>query len=58
VVEYAGREHVVVCRAGADTSLTVRTTARVAPGDRAVVVADPARLLVFPLDDGPDEARP
>ena len=54
VVEYAGREHVVQTRTATGLPLTLRTTARVVPGDDVTVTADPARLLVFPLgEEGP-----
>ena len=53
VVEYAGREHVVVARTAAGQALILRTTARVVPGDALAVTVDPARLLIFPAgEDG------
>ncbi|MEV6635887.1 ABC transporter ATP-binding protein [Actinoplanes sp. NPDC051470] len=48
VVEYQGREVAVEARTLAGVPLHLRAAHRPAPGDQVTVVADPARVLVFP----------
>ena len=48
VVEYQGREVAVEARTLAGVPLHLRAADRPAPGDQVTVVADPARVLVFP----------
>jgi putative spermidine/putrescine transport system ATP-binding protein len=48
VVEYQGREFAVEARTGPGVALLLRAAERPAPGDKISVVADPARVLVFP----------
>ncbi|GIF21510.1 putative spermidine/putrescine transport system ATP-binding protein [Actinoplanes tereljensis] len=48
VVEYQGRELAVEARTAQGTMLHLRAVERPTPGDRITVVADPARVLVFP----------
>ena len=48
VVEYQGRELAVEARTGEGTMLHLRAIERPSPGDKISVVADPARVLVFP----------
>jgi putative spermidine/putrescine transport system ATP-binding protein len=50
VVEYQGREVAVEARTDGGVRLHLRSEKRPAPGDRIVVSADPARVLVFPAD--------
>ncbi|WP_030436967.1 ABC transporter ATP-binding protein [Actinoplanes subtropicus] len=49
VVEYQGRELAVEARTEQGTMLHLRAAERPSPGDKISVVADPARVLVFPL---------
>ena len=49
VVEYQGREVAVEARTDDGRRLHLRAADRPAPGDKITVVADPARVLVFPL---------
>jgi putative spermidine/putrescine transport system ATP-binding protein len=51
VVEYQGREVAVEARTDGGIALNLRSHARPAPGDRIEISVDPARLLVFPLDE-------
>jgi putative spermidine/putrescine transport system ATP-binding protein len=51
VVEYQGRELAVEARAGEGVQLNIRTATRPALGEKVTVLADPARLLVFPAGD-------
>jgi putative spermidine/putrescine transport system ATP-binding protein len=51
VVEYQGREVAVEARTDGGVALNLRSHARPAPGDRIEISVDPARLLVFPLDE-------
>ena len=48
VVEYQGRELAVEARTDDGRRLHLRAAERPAPGDKITVVADPARVLVFP----------
>ncbi len=48
VVEYQGRDFAVEARTEQGVALLLRTAERPAPGDTIAVVADPARVLVFP----------
>jgi putative spermidine/putrescine transport system ATP-binding protein len=48
VVEYQGRELAVEARTDQGVMLHLRAAERPAPGDKVSVVADPARVLVFP----------
>ncbi|MFI5896702.1 ABC transporter ATP-binding protein [Actinoplanes sp. NPDC051513] len=48
VVEYQGRELAVEARTSQGVMLHLRAVDRPAPGDKISVVADPARVLVFP----------
>ena len=52
VVEYHGRERAVQVRAGGH-ALHMRTEARLAPGDRVRVTADPERVLIYPTEETP-----
>jgi putative spermidine/putrescine transport system ATP-binding protein len=51
VVEYQGRELAVEARTSQGVPLLFRASERPAPGDHISVVADPARVLVFPAGD-------
>jgi putative spermidine/putrescine transport system ATP-binding protein len=53
VVEYTGREFAVEVRTASGVELNVRTGTRPAVGEAVAVVADPARLLVFPAGGQP-----
>jgi putative spermidine/putrescine transport system ATP-binding protein len=48
VVEYQGRELAVEARTEQGVMLHLRATERPSIGDKISVVADPARVLVFP----------
>ena len=48
VVEYQGRELAVEARTDQGAMLHLRATERPSVGDKISVVADPARVLVFP----------
>ena len=48
VVEYQGRELAVEARTEQGTMLHLRAAERPSPGDKISVIADPARVLVFP----------
>ena len=50
VVEYQGRELAVEARTAGGVVLHLRAESRPAPGDKIGVVADPSRVLVFPVD--------
>ncbi|GAA5060983.1 putative spermidine/putrescine transport system ATP-binding protein [Thermocatellispora tengchongensis] len=47
VVEYHGRESAALVRADGGVALHVRTSARLAPGDRVTLSVPPERVLVF-----------
>jgi putative spermidine/putrescine transport system ATP-binding protein len=57
VVEYQGRELAVQVRTADGTSLHLRTTERLAPGDQVAIAVPPERVLVFNADSpaAPDE---
>jgi putative spermidine/putrescine transport system ATP-binding protein len=50
VVEYHGRELLVLARLPGGEALYVRTEERLAPGDTTVVAVPPERVLVYPAD--------
>jgi putative spermidine/putrescine transport system ATP-binding protein len=50
VVEYHGRELLVLARLPGGEALYVRTEQRLAPGDTTVVAVPPERVLVYPAD--------
>jgi putative spermidine/putrescine transport system ATP-binding protein len=51
VVEYQGREVAAEVRTSEGLLLHLRTSRRLAPGDKVEVVLDPARLLLFPVGE-------
>jgi putative spermidine/putrescine transport system ATP-binding protein len=51
VVEYQGRELAVEARTAQGVALLLRADKRPTPGDSISVVADPARVLIFPAED-------
>jgi putative spermidine/putrescine transport system ATP-binding protein len=48
VVEYHGREMLVLARLPGGEALYFRTEKRLAPGDKTVVAVPPERVLIYP----------